>query len=91
MPLIMRISAIEYVDGGYGYGIEHSLEITKQFKEAGVDMFHVCSGGEGLPGKLKPGTHAGYQVPFARKFKEVLNMPVIAVGNLSDPQVRSTG
>lgn len=85
MPLIMRISAIEYVDDGYG--IEHSLEIAKQFKEAGVDMFHVSSGGEGVPGQLKPGSHAGYQVPFARKFKEVLDMPVIAVGNLSDPQV----
>ena len=85
MPLIMRVSAIEYVDDGYG--IDHCIDLAKQFKEVGVDMFHVSSGGEGVPGKLKPGTHAGYQVPFARKFKEALNMPVIAVGNLNDPQV----
>ena len=85
MPLIMRVSAIEYVDDGYG--IHHCIDLAKQFKEVGVDIFHVSSGGEGVPGKLKPGTHAGYQVPFARKFKEELNMPVIAVGNLNDPQV----
>jgi len=85
MPLIMRMSAIEYIDGGYK--IEHAIEMAKEFKKAGVDMFHISSGGEGPPGKLKPANHPGYQVPFARAFKEVLNIPVIAVGNLSDPQV----
>ncbi|MDF2519270.1 MAG: dehydrogenase [Sphingobacterium sp.] len=85
MPLIMRISAIEYIDGGYV--IEHSIQMSKRFKEAGVDIFHVSSGGEGIPGKLKPANNPGYQVPFARKFKEELGLPVIAVGKLSDPQL----
>ncbi|CAM3895929.1 NADH:flavin oxidoreductase/NADH oxidase [Marinicrinis lubricantis] len=85
MPLIFRISAIEYIDGGYG--IEHSIEMAKRFKEAGVDIFHVSSGGEGIPGRLKPGNHPGYQVPFARAFKEALNEPVIAVGKLNNPQL----
>ncbi len=85
MPLIMRISAIEYIDGGYG--LEHSLQMAKQFKEAGVDIFHVSTGGEGKPGSLKPGNYPGYQVPFARAFKEELGLPVIAVGMLSNPQV----
>jgi NADPH2 dehydrogenase len=85
MPLIMRMSAIEYIDGGYK--IEHAILMAKEFKKAGVDMFHISSGGEGPPGELKPANHPGYQVPFARAFKEALNIPVIAVGNLSDPQV----
>ncbi|MED4760817.1 NADH:flavin oxidoreductase/NADH oxidase [Priestia megaterium] len=85
MPLIMRMSAIEYIDDGYK--IDHAIKMAKEFKKAGVDMFHISSGGEGPPGKLKPANHAGYQVPFARAFKEALNVPVIAVGNLSDPQV----
>ncbi|RDW22461.1 NADPH dehydrogenase [Oceanobacillus arenosus] len=85
MPLIMRMSAIEYIDGGYK--IEHAIEMAKRFKEAGVDVFHVSSGGEAPPGKLRPANHPAYQVPFARAFKKALNVPVIAVGKLSDPQV----
>lgn len=85
MPLIMRISAIEYIDGGYG--LEHSLHLAEKFKSAGVDIFHVTSGGEGVPGTLKPGNYPGYQIPFARAFKEKLEVPVIAVGMLDNPQV----
>ncbi|GAA0134473.1 NADPH dehydrogenase NamA [Paenibacillus sp. YSY-4.3] len=84
MPLIMRISAKEYVDGGYG--INESIQFAKQFKEAGVDMFHISSGGEGPIGASgKPGTHAAYQVPLAREIKASLDIPVIAVGRLEDP------
>ncbi|MGX9135039.1 NADH:flavin oxidoreductase/NADH oxidase [Rummeliibacillus sp. JY-2-4R] len=85
MPLIMRISAIEYIDGGYG--LEHSLRMAEKFKSAGVDIFHVSTGGEGVPGTLKPGNYPGYQVPFARAFKEKLGIPVIAVGMLENPQL----
>ncbi|AOZ90846.1 NADH:flavin oxidoreductase/NADH oxidase [Paenibacillus crassostreae] len=83
MPLIMRISAVEYMDGGYD--LEHSLKLGEKFKEAGVDIFHVSSGGEAPPGKVKPANHSGYQIPFARAFKQSLNVPVIAVGRLDDP------
>ncbi|MBP1970268.1 2,4-dienoyl-CoA reductase-like NADH-dependent reductase (Old Yellow Enzyme family) [Virgibacillus natechei] len=83
MPLIMRMSAIEYVDDGYD--LSHSIKMANRFKEAGVDLFHVSSGGEGPPGKSKPKNTPGYQVPFAREFKEKLGLPVIAVGKLSDP------
>ncbi|MET1249314.1 NADH:flavin oxidoreductase/NADH oxidase [Sporolactobacillus sp. STCC-11] len=84
MPLIMRISAIEYVDGGYG--LEHSTALAKAYKEAGVDLFHVSAGGEGpIAAAGKPGTHAAYQVPFARAIKKAVGTPVIAVGRLDDP------
>lgn len=85
MPLIFRISAIEYMDGGYD--LEHSLQIAKSYKEAGVDIFDVSSGGEAPPGKKKPVNHAGYQVPFARAYKQTLDVPVIAVGVLEDPLI----
>ncbi|WP_080871847.1 NADH:flavin oxidoreductase/NADH oxidase [Oceanobacillus timonensis] len=83
MPLLMRISAVEYMDDGYD--IYHALEIAKKYQAAGVDMFHISSGGEAPPGKHKPATNPGYQIPFARKFKEELDIPVIAVGILEDP------
>ncbi|MDF2645966.1 MAG: dehydrogenase [Paenibacillus sp.] len=83
MPLIFRISAVEYADGGYD--IDHAIELSKAYQAAGVDAFHVSSGGEGPAGERKPGNYPGYQVPFARKIREALNVPVIAVGMLEDP------
>jgi len=84
MPLIMRISAKEYVEGGYG--INESIEIAKEYQQAGVDMFHISSGGEGeITASGRPGTHAAYQVPLARAIKNALDVPVIAVGRLDDP------
>src|SRR5690554_6853460 len=62
MPLIMRISATEYVEGGYG--IKESIAFSDIYRQAGVDIFHISSGGEGAAAAGKaPGTHAGYQVP----------------------------
>lgn len=84
MPLIMRISAKEYVEGGYG--IKESIEFSREYQQAGVDMFHVSAGGEGpIAAHGKPGTHVAYQVPLARQIKEALNIPVIAVGRLDEP------
>ncbi|MED1785404.1 NADH:flavin oxidoreductase/NADH oxidase [Brevibacillus fortis] len=86
MPLIMRVSAVEYVDGGYG--LDYSTELCRRYKDAGVDIFHLSSGGEGPIGSGgRPGIHPGYQVPLARAIKQALEVPVIAVGNLDDPRV----
>lgn len=85
MPLIMRISAIEYMDGGYK--LEHSLDLAKHYKVAGVDIFHISSGGEAAPGVLKPGNYPGYQINFARAYKQELKVPIIAVGKLEDAQL----
>ncbi|AJY75926.1 NADH:flavin oxidoreductase/NADH oxidase [Paenibacillus beijingensis] len=84
MPLIMRVSAREYVEGGYG--IKESTAFCKEYQEAGVDMLHVSAGGEGaIAAHGKPGTHVAYQVPLARELKQSLQIPVIAVGRLDEP------
>lgn len=84
MPLIMRISATEFVDDGYT--LPDGIELAKAYKTAGVDMFHVSAGGEGvISPKRNPGSHAGYMVPFARAIREEVSLPVIAVGRLEDP------
>lgn len=86
MPLMMRISAMEYVENGYQ--VEDAIQIAKAYQAAGVDLFHITSGGEGpIGGAGRPGTHAGYQVPLARKVKEALDVPVIAVGRLDEPDL----
>lgn len=89
MPLIMRISAREYVEGGYG--INESIEFSRVFQQAGVDMFHISAGGEGpIAAAGRPGTHVAYQVPLARAIKEALNIPVIAVGRLDEPTLANS-
>ncbi|WP_409288337.1 NADH:flavin oxidoreductase/NADH oxidase [Peribacillus sp. SCS-37] len=80
MPLIFRISAVEYADGGYD--LEHSAELARRYKEAGADILHVSSGGEGTTGPQYSGP--GYQLDFADKLRKETDMPVIAVGRLED-------
>jgi len=83
MPLLMRVSAIEYIDDGYD--IDYMLEISRHYLEAGVDAFHISTGGEGVAGKNKLVTYPGYQIGYARRFKQELGVPVIAVGQIDDP------
>jgi 2,4-dienoyl-CoA reductase-like NADH-dependent reductase (Old Yellow Enzyme family) len=85
MPLLLRISAMEYMDGGYD--LDHALRLGEAYRDAGIDMFHVSSGGEAPAGVRKPGNYPGYQVPMARAFKEHLGVPVITVGMLDDPKL----
>lgn len=85
MPLFFRISAVEYADGGYD--IDHAIKLGQAYRDTGVDVFHVSSGGEGKPGIRKPGNYPGYQVPFARRFREELQVPTVVVGMLDDPAV----
>ncbi|QUL58271.1 NADH:flavin oxidoreductase/NADH oxidase [Paenibacillus tritici] len=81
MPLIMRVSAKEYVEGGYDE--IYALEFCRRYKEAGVDMFHVSSGGEGPIGSNGgPGAGPAYQVKLAEYIRSGLQVPVIAVGRL---------
>lgn len=89
MPLIFRISAIEYAEDGYD--LDYGIELCRAYVEAGVDMLHISTGGEGgVPNPtraIKPAP--GYQVHAAQAVKEALDVPVIAVGLLEDPTVAS--
>lgn len=86
MPLIMRISGMEYAEGGYD--IDHSLAIAKRYKAAGVDVFHVSAGGEAHASPARfPKVEPGYMVPLAAAFRKELGVPVIAVGLLDDPAI----
>lgn len=85
MPLIMRVSGREYVEDGYG--LDHIIRIAERYRDAGVDMFHLTSGGEGasLRGIFDSGKE-GYQVDLAESVRKALNVPVIAVGGIVSPK-----
>lgn len=80
MPLIMRISAIEYTENPYTFG--EMLDYCKTFQSAGVDMFDVSTGGNS---PNKPDIYPAYQAKFAKEIKTKLNVPVISVGALENP------
>lgn len=81
MPLLFRISAMEYMQDGYQ--VDHAISVARRYQAAGVDCFHVSSGGEGPVSVVRPGNHAAYQVPLAKAFKDAFpDIPVIAVGKL---------
>ncbi|MFD1037435.1 NADH:flavin oxidoreductase/NADH oxidase [Virgibacillus byunsanensis] len=83
MPLIMRLSAIEYREGGYGF--DHILKLIPSFLEAGVDVIDISTGGDG-PVK-PPHIYPAFQVNFAEKVKQTFKIPVINVGKLETPEV----
>jgi 2,4-dienoyl-CoA reductase-like NADH-dependent reductase (Old Yellow Enzyme family) len=73
-PLLVRISATEWVDDGWS--IEESIELAKLLGERGVDMIDVSSGGN-IPAQIPIGP--GYQVPLAEQVAKG-GIPVSAVG-----------
>ncbi len=62
---------------------EQSLSITPKMERAGVDVIDVSGGlsgaGEGLKGQ-------GYFVPAAQSIKGVVGVPVIGIGNITEPR-----
>lgn len=79
-PLILRVSAEEYSEGGNNS--KDVAEIINLAKDAGIDMVNVSSGGLV---QAHINTYPGYQVNFAETIKTLTNLPVIAGGLVSSP------
>jgi 2,4-dienoyl-CoA reductase-like NADH-dependent reductase (Old Yellow Enzyme family) len=63
MPLMMKISAVDWADGGFT--IEDSVKLAIAAKAAGVDLI-TCSSGN-VVAHQKPEFKPGFNVPFADK------------------------
>ena len=79
LPLFVRISATEWVEGGWS--IEDSVQLAKLLKDKAVDMIDCSSGGNTHSQKItvKP----LYQVPFAERIKKETGIPTAAVGMIT--------
>jgi 2,4-dienoyl-CoA reductase-like NADH-dependent reductase (Old Yellow Enzyme family) len=80
MPLIVRISASDWVDGGWD--IEQSVVLAQRLKARGVDLIDVSSGGM-VPRAQIP-VSKGYQVPFARRIRDDAHIRTGAVGLITE-------
>ena len=65
-PLFVRISASDWMEGGWD--IADSVELAKVLKEKGVDLIDCSSGGNILTQRIQ--VVPGYQVPFSEAIRQ---------------------
>jgi 2,4-dienoyl-CoA reductase-like NADH-dependent reductase (Old Yellow Enzyme family) len=80
-PLFVRISATDWVDGGWN--IEESIELARRLKEIGVDLIDCSSGGSVPHANIPVGP--GYQTPFAQRIRREAKILTGAVGMITSP------
>lgn len=82
LPLVVRISAIDWKEGGWQ--IEDSIALAKLLKAEGVDLMDVSSGG--LVPDAQITVVPGYQVPFAQQIRKAVGILTSAVGFITEPK-----
>jgi 2,4-dienoyl-CoA reductase-like NADH-dependent reductase (Old Yellow Enzyme family) len=86
LPLFIRISATDWLDGGWD--AEQSVELARQLKTLGVDLFDCSSGGL-VPNAIIP-VGSGFQTIFAKRIRKEANILSGAVGFITSPQQADT-
>lgn len=81
LPLAVRISGTEWVDGGWS--VDDSVALARLLKVEGVDLVD-CSSGGNVPHVTLP-TTPGYQVEIADRVRNEAGMLSAAVGMISEP------
>lgn len=81
MPLFVRISATDWVEGGWD--IDQSIVLARFLKDIGVDLIDVSSGAIVPYAKIPIGP--GFQVPLARRIRAEAGIKTGAVGMITDP------
>lgn len=84
MPLLVRISAVDYIDTQDGWTLEDSIMLSEVLKENGVDL--ITASGGGFTNVSKDRVFPGYQVPFATAIKEKTGILTGAVGMITEAQ-----
>ncbi|MCR0204504.1 NAD(P)/FAD-dependent oxidoreductase [[Clostridium] innocuum] len=93
-PIVFRLSAEEFMDAGCT--IQDAMIYARLAEAAGADAIHVSTG-TGIGGNIVTPLYfsPGFNVENAAKIKEIVQIPVIAVGRINDPvlaeQIIATG
>jgi 2,4-dienoyl-CoA reductase-like NADH-dependent reductase (Old Yellow Enzyme family) len=91
LPLFVRISATDWVEGGWS--ADDSVELSRLMRQHGVDLVDVSSGGQVPDAKIPVGP--GFQAPFAARIRAEAQIPTAAVGLITEPaqanEIVSTG
>ena len=81
LPLFVRISATDWIDGGWD--IDQSMKLAGQLKQMGVDLIDCSSGGNVAHATISVGP--GYQTAFAEKIRREAEIMTGAVGMITSP------
>jgi len=81
MPLLVRISATDWLEGGWA--VDDAVRLAALLREDGADLVDVSSGGN-APADIP--VEPGYQVPFARRIRHEAEVPTGAVGLITEPK-----
>jgi len=82
LPLLLRLSATDWVDGGWD--AEQTVELCRAVKSLGVDLIDVSSGGLASGARMPIGP--GYQTEFAAQVRHQAAIPTSAVGLITSPE-----
>ncbi|MBU3190040.1 NADH:flavin oxidoreductase [Clostridium bowmanii] len=79
-PILLRLGASDYMEGGST--IEDSKTAALVFEKAGIDILDISGGfcGYTIPGN----TSQGYFSPLTEAIKEVVSIPVILTGGITE-------
>jgi len=78
-PLLVRISATDWADGGWS--LEESVQLATLLRGQGVDLIDCSSGGLAAHQHIKVGPL--YQAPFAEKIRKEAGIATGAVGMIT--------
>jgi 2,4-dienoyl-CoA reductase-like NADH-dependent reductase (Old Yellow Enzyme family) len=81
LPLFVRISATDWVQGGWS--VDESVELARLLRRHGVDLVDVSSGGQVPDAHIPVGP--AFQVPFAARIRAEAGIATAAVGMITDP------
>ena len=81
LPLFARISATDWVDGGWA--LPDSLELCRRLKMLGVDLIDCSSGGAAAKARVPAGP--GYQAVFSQEIRREIGIATGAVGLITEP------
>lgn len=82
LPVMVRISATDWVDGGWD--LSQSVELCKQLKTLEIDLVD-CSTAGLVPDAVIP-VAPGFQVPFATAIRNQAGIATGAVGLITQPE-----
>lgn len=85
-PLLVRISASDWVDGGWD--LDSSVVLGRELAARGVDLVDTSSGG--LHPDQSIDVRPGYQVPFAARIRAEAGIATGAVGLITEPEQAET-
>jgi 2,4-dienoyl-CoA reductase-like NADH-dependent reductase (Old Yellow Enzyme family) len=81
-PVSMRVSGTDWVEGGWDIG--QTVGFAHALKARGCAAIHVSSGGLSPAQAIPIGP--GYQVPLARTVRQAVDIKVVAVGLITEPE-----